>query len=94
MWGQWFIEGNIARDLAALNKVEMLPWDGWGNLAQMGSTPGGDTYVDEVAALTISHDHQAIWRRYQHDDGLRVPSRVTAFYTPSGPTEVDVPELT
>ena len=29
MWGQWFIKGNIARDLAALNKVEMLPWDGW-----------------------------------------------------------------
>jgi|GEM_PF-1198454 len=32
MWGQWFIKGNIARDLAALNKVEMLPWDGWGRL--------------------------------------------------------------
>ena len=29
MWGRWFIKGNIARDLAALNKVEMLPWDGW-----------------------------------------------------------------
>jgi hypothetical protein len=43
MWGQGFIKGNIARDLAALNKVEMLPWDAWGPLA------GTDAYVDEVA---------------------------------------------
>jgi hypothetical protein len=93
MWGQWFIEGNIARDLAALNKVEMLPWDGWGELARMGNAAGGDAYVDEVAALTRSNDHRAIRRRYQRDDGLRVPPRVTAFYTPSGPTEVDIPEL-
>lgn len=93
MWGPWFIEGNIARDLAALNKVEMLPWDGWGELGRMGNAAGGDAYVDEVAALTCSSDHGAIRRRYQADDGLRVPARVTAFYTPTGPTEVDIPEL-
>ncbi|MDQ1433964.1 MAG: hypothetical protein QOF59_780 [Actinomycetota bacterium] len=93
MWGQWFIVANIARDLAALNKVEMLPWDGWGDLGRMGDTPGGDAYVDEVAALTVSNDHQAIRQRYETSDGLRVPARVTAFYTPAGPTEVDIPEL-
>ncbi|MDQ1383175.1 MAG: hypothetical protein QOG65_554 [Actinomycetota bacterium] len=93
MWGQWFIVGNIARDLAALNKVEMLPWDGWGDLGRMGDTPGGDAYVDEVAALTVSNDHPAIRQRYETSDGLRVPARVTAFYTPAGPTEVDIPEL-
>ena len=93
MWGRGFIEGNIARDLAALNKVEMLPWDGWGLLARDGPPPEGDVYIDEVAALTLSGDHAAIRRRYESDDGLRVPPRVTAFATPDGPVEVDVPEL-
>lgn len=27
--GFWLIRGNVVRDLAALNKVEMLPWDVW-----------------------------------------------------------------
>lgn len=93
MWGQWFIRGNIARDLAALNKVEMLPWDGWGDLAGESSPPGGDSYIDDVAALTISNDDTAIRHRYESDDGLRVPARVVALFTPTGPTEVDVPEL-
>ena len=91
MWGQWFIEGNIARDLAALNKVEMLPWDGWGDLAGMGNASTG--FVDEIAALTVSNDHRATRERYDTDARLRVPSRVTSFFTPAGPTEVDVPEL-
>jgi hypothetical protein len=93
MWGRWFIEGNIARDLAALNKVEMLPWDGWGLLAREASAPGDDAYVDEVATLTVSGDHEAIRRRYQTDDGLRVPPRVTCYFTSSGPVEVEVPEI-
>ena len=71
----------------------MLPWDGWGDLGRMGDTPGGDAYVDEVAALTVSSDYSAIRQRYETSDGLRVPTRVTAFYTPAGPTEVDIPEL-
>lgn len=28
--GLWFIRGSVVRDLAALNKVESLPWDYWG----------------------------------------------------------------
>lgn len=30
MRGRWFIESNLGRDFASLNKVEMLPWDDWG----------------------------------------------------------------
>jgi hypothetical protein len=85
MWGQWFIVGNVARDLASLNKVEMLPWDSWGKLE-------GDT-VTEVAALTMSGDTDAIRARYESDSALRVPSRVTSLATLDGPKEVDVPEL-
>src|SRR5215472_16245485 len=31
-WGPGEIRGNAIRDLAALNKVEMLPWDEWGRM--------------------------------------------------------------
>ena len=94
MWGQWFIRGNIARDLAALNKVEMLPWDGWGDLCVgEDETAGGDSYVDEIAALTLSDDLAAIRHRYDTDDGLRVPPRVMSYATPMGPMMTDVEEL-
>jgi hypothetical protein len=85
MWGQWFIVGNVARDLASLNKVEMLPWDSWGKLE-------GDI-ITEVAALTMSGDTDAIRSRYESDSALRVPSRVMSLATLQGPQEVDVPEL-
>ncbi len=92
MWGRWFIPGNVARDLAALNKVEVLPWDGWGQgLAGVDEPP--DALVDEVAALTLSGDMNAIRERYASDPDLRVPSRVLAFATPAGPQEAEIPEL-
>ena len=25
--GLWYVAGNLVRDIAALNKMEMLPWD-------------------------------------------------------------------
>lgn len=28
--GLWFIRGSVIRDLAALNRIESLPWDYWG----------------------------------------------------------------
>ena len=93
-WGQWFIKGNIARDLASLNKVEMLPWDAWWHLE--GTEPldaDGEAIVDEIAALTMSGDTAAIRERYRTDSDLRVPPRVLAVATPAGPTEVDVSDL-
>ena len=27
--GLWFVAGNVMRDFAALNNMEMLPWDVW-----------------------------------------------------------------
>ncbi|NEQ19613.1 MAG: hypothetical protein F6K28_08495 [Microcoleus sp. SIO2G3] len=28
--GLWYIAGEMVRDVTALNKMEMLPWDIWG----------------------------------------------------------------
>jgi hypothetical protein len=70
------IRGNAVRDLASLNKVEMLPWDEWG---QMGAAYRGETgadydeLLDELAAVCAADDPAATASLYAHDD-LRVPA--------------------
>lgn len=78
--GLWFIAASLIRDLAALNKIEMLPWDVWG--AQPGKDATLDEaqlgYFDELAELTIEPDAalERIRERYAREDGLRVPASV------------------
>lgn len=79
MWGEWFIAGNVGRDLAALNKVEMLPWDDWGALAGDETHGSSDELVDEIAALIMTGDTAAIRARYEADADLRVPSTVMSL---------------
>ena len=42
------VRGNVIRDLAALNKTEMLPWDEWG---RMGASYRGETGADYDALM-------------------------------------------
>lgn len=83
MWGAWFIAGNVGRDLAALNKVEMLPWDDWGALAVDEESGSADDLVDEISALLVSADVTAIRARYAADAALRVGPEVMSL-TPTG----------
>ncbi|HET9059695.1 MAG TPA: transglutaminase domain-containing protein [Acidimicrobiales bacterium] len=69
------IRGNLVKDLACLNKVEMLPWDEWGQMtaAYAGQTgPEYDQLLDTVAAMCVADDPVAIADLYAHED-LRVP---------------------
>jgi hypothetical protein len=74
--GWWWIAGNMMRDAAALENVEVLPWDTWGVM------PGPDDPVDmdlfdALAAATISPDDTVAERReLMSDERLRVPSKV------------------
>ncbi len=75
--GLWFIAGNVLRDLASLNRMEMLPWDVWG-LMEMGDealTDEKKALLDRVAALTLAGDDAFADIRaiYESDDRLRVP---------------------
>lgn len=75
--GLWFVAGSLVRDVAALNKMEMAPWDVWG--AQPAPREEFDpAYFDELAALTLDPDSgfTELRRRYETDDGLRVPATV------------------
>jgi hypothetical protein len=77
--GLWFVAGSLVRDLASLNKMEMLPWDSW------GAQPKPDAklddaqlrFFDEIAALTGDDaSFEAARAMYAHDDRLRVPREV------------------
>ncbi len=75
--GLWFVAGSLVRDLAALNKMEMAPWDVWG--AQPQPRQEFDlAFFDELAALTRDpgQTFAELRRRYDEDDALRVPPTV------------------
>ncbi|WP_433429056.1 transglutaminase-like domain-containing protein [Nonomuraea sp. CA-141351] len=77
-WGVAEIRGNAIRDLAALCKMEMLPWDEWGRMAAsyQGETgPDYDLLIDEVAAACAAADPDAVDRLYQSAE-LRVPDEI------------------
>ena len=67
----FWIAGNLRLDLAALNKVEMLPWDIWGLYWEPPNDPTEEMLAtfDDVAALTVDPDAKLdeILRRYDSD---------------------------
>lgn len=78
--GLWFIAGELIRDLAALNGVEVLPWDCWGIIPRPGLALSGSqlAFFDRLAALTATPDGSFDELRAMYDghDELRVPPQV------------------
>ena len=83
MFGPWFIQGNVDKDLASLNKVELLPWDAW-NLEEQSKS---EALYDEVAAVTSEASFATVRELYGSNDRLRVPEEITSFL-PDGPVKV------
>lgn len=76
--GFLFVQGNLVRELAALNKVELLPWDGWG-LAEREQPDAADfLLLDEVADL-ILEDSEKLFAVYESNDALRPPEQLTSY---------------
>jgi len=76
MHGMWFIRGNLLRDMASLNKVEMLPWDGWGLIKKQEEALSAEdmALLDKVSALTLASTdmfHEMCFT-YESDPRLRV----------------------
>jgi hypothetical protein len=80
--GMGFIRGNLLRDLAALNKLEALPWDFFGLMTKPDEALTADdlALLDRVADLTLGGDAAFAEARalYETDARLRVPG-VAAF---------------
>ena len=82
MRGLWFVAGNLVKDAAALNKMEMLQWDAWGVMPRPNNKMQDKKklkFFDQLAALT--HEPDASFkeiRKLYADKGnrLHVPERV------------------
>ena len=77
MHGLWFVRGDFVRDVAALNKVELLPWDGWGIIEAQDEhlTEDDLAFLDHVASLTCADvpEFARVRRLYESDARLTVP---------------------
>jgi len=78
--GLWFIAGNVLRDLASLNRMELLPWDVWGLMEMTDGALDDEkkALLDRVAALSLADEDAFAQVRaiYESEDGLRVPAVV------------------
>lgn len=78
--GDWVVAGNLLRDFAALNNMEMLPWDVWGPMPLPGTTIDAATAADfdRLAALTRDPDtpYSELAAAYDTEERLRVPDTV------------------
>lgn len=89
--GLWFIQGDLMRDIAALNRVELLPWDSWGlAFSEGGPTESDLAFLDRMAALTLGGNETfgELRSRYDSDARLNVPPVILSF--PGGPQPVQV----
>ncbi len=94
--GAWFVAGNVLKDLAALNKREMLGWDYWG-MSRAFSGPGATVSesaaarLDAVAAVIAEPepDWKTLRALYEEGADLRVPP-VVLSHGPRGGREVAV----
>jgi hypothetical protein len=80
-WGTMMIRGNAVRDLAALNKMELLPWDGWGLMDRADELGDdvADRLTDEVADTTVGGKWSDVRRLYEENDLLRVPPAILSY---------------
>jgi hypothetical protein len=80
--GYWFIAGNVIRDVASLNNMELLPWDVWGGMLQPTDaiTPETFAFYDRLSVLTVDPDrHFAELRAVYEDPKVHVPPQVFNF---------------
>lgn len=93
MHGLWYIQSQLVRDLAAMNKVELLCWDCWGlGHADPDEGPAEEemALLDRVAALTQADNESftALRALYEGNEELRVPP-VIVSYTDGEPRQME-----
>ena len=82
--GLWYVKGHLARDIAALNKIEMLCWDYWGIFERRDfDLPDDDLkLLDQAAKLSLAGNEafDDLHSLYHRDMRLRVPPVVKSWY--------------
>jgi len=89
-FGERFVAGNIRLDLAALNKVETLLWDVWGEDEGEPGTAlpeASREFYDGVAPVVSGEvSFEAVRTLFAEDDVLRTPKTVTSYAPFNGPS--------
>lgn len=91
MRGLGFIRGDFVRDIAALNKVELLPWDCWGLAGPDSELTEADLeFLDHCAPFTMDANvDSAKVRELYLDPRLQVPAKIRS-YTQAGIQEIEL----
>lgn len=82
--GAWFVASSLFRDLAALNKLELEPWDYWSHsiaISERHAAPEDlEPLFDRIAAALVSDpsDLDALRQLYARPD-LKVPGEVVCY---------------
>lgn len=82
MHGLGFVRGDFVRDVAALNKIELLPWDCWGLIEKsVENDPDDLKFLDALADLTCTDvpDLQAVRTLYEADARLLVDGTIQSY---------------
>jgi hypothetical protein len=83
MHGIDFVKGDFIRDVASLNKTELLPWDCWGMiLMDYATLPLDDlSMLDRLADLTYQDvpDVDMVRQLYESDPRLRVGDAIQSY---------------
>ena len=83
MHGLWFVRGDLMRDLASLNKTELLPWDVWGVIEgeDKDLAPADWALLDCVAGLTLADNDSFHEMRltYLNNAHLCVPDVIRSY---------------
>ena len=82
MHGLGFVRGNLVRDVASLNKMELLPWDCWGViLNEQLDNPDDLGALDEIAALTAEDvpEFEAVRSQYKSDPRLFMNGELRSY---------------
>jgi hypothetical protein len=96
MKGLWFVVGDFLRDVASLNKMEMLPWDSWGMMRGRDEdiTEADIVFLDKLAELTAGDvpEISKVRTLYEGDPRLTVPE-VIKSYTQAGVQTIELNNL-
>jgi hypothetical protein len=79
--GLWIIRQDLVRDLASLNRMEMLSSDCWGLIEVDNPTDDQTALLDEAAVHTLAGNegYNAMRDFYEHTPGFKVPPTVTLY---------------
>ncbi len=82
MLGLGFVRGNLVRDIASLNNMELLPWDCWGMILHESlDDPNDLAILDKAAELSCgdSSDMDQIHSLYLSNPGLKTSHQILSY---------------